>query len=278
MKNLHRPLMLATALATGLAVAIPLATGPVRAEESSTVKTNPGFDAGSGHINPGAPHQAPSSSTDFRKIQTTAEARAALLAPDDPNPVLGQDLKPATTSSAGGDKPSAASGSGDPATATGGQATIGGPLTPGASAGGANTSSPGGASETMGARPTGTPNNNGRPGPIGAVGQTMPSKFSERNDVLDRVPIMAWPNRLTDEERQRIYQAVMADKTQPAAGADALTTASELSTDQALAGMHALPESLRGIALLNGLQYVKANNKVFLVTPATRTVVDEITS
>ena len=277
MKNLHRHLMLATALATGLAVAIPLATDPVRAQESSTVKTNPGFDAGSGRINPGVPHQAPSSSTDFRKIPTTAEARAALLASDDPNPVLGQDLKPAITSAAGGDKPSTASGNSDPATATGGQATIGGPLSPGASAGGANTSSPGGASETMGAGPT-SASKNVRPGPIGAVGQTMPSKFSERNDVLDRVPIMAWPNRLTEEERQRIYQAVMADKTQPVASADALTTASELSTDQALAGMHALPESLRGIALLNGLQYVKANNKVFLVTPATRTVVDEIAS
>jgi len=189
----------------------------------------------------------------------------------------GQDLKPATTSAAGGDKPLAAPGSSDPATATGGQATSGGPLSPGASAGGVNTKSAGGASETTGARPTGE-FKEARPGPIGATGQTMPSKFSQRNQVLDRVPIMAWPNRLSDLDRTRIYQAVMADKSQPAAGADKLTTANELTTDQALDGMHALPESLRGIALLNGLQFVKAKNKVLLVTPATRTVVDEIGS
>ena len=87
---------------------------------------------------------------------------------------------------------------------------------------------------------------------------------------------MAWPSRLSDQDRQKIYQAVMADKSQPAAEADALKPASELSTDQALNGMHALPESVRG--MVNGLQYVKAKNKVLLVTPSTRTVVDEITS
>ena len=46
----------------------------------------------------------------------------------------------------------------------------------------------------------------------------------------------------------------------------------ELSTDQALNGMHALPESLQGIALIKGLQFVKGKDKVLLVTPSTRTV------
>ena len=190
--------------------------------------------------------------------------------------------------SGGGDKknasPQAAGGGGDPTAATGGQAAVGGPMSPGASAGGANNQSASGASgsgsgtqqaagQTTGARPKDT-----RPGPFGATGQTMPSKFSERNDTLDRVPTMAWPNRLTDEERQQIYKAVMADKSQAAADADALKPASELSTDQALNGMHALPESLQGIALLKGLQFVKGKDKVLLVTPSTRTVVDEISA
>ena len=39
-------------------------------------------------------------------------------------------------------------------------------------------------------------------GPIGAVGQTIPAKFSKRNDILDRTPIMAFPLRLSDEERR----------------------------------------------------------------------------
>ena len=83
-------------------------------------------------------------------------------------------------------------------------------------------------------------------GPIGSFGQTIPAKFSKRNDILDHVPIMALPLRLTDEQRKQIYDAVMADKSQPVAGADALKPTSELSPDQALNGMRPLPESVRG--------------------------------
>jgi hypothetical protein len=61
------------------------------------------------------------------------------------------------------------------------------------------------------------------------------------------------------------------------AGADALKPTSELSTEQALNGMRSLPESVRSIEGLAKLQYLKANNKVLLVEPSTRTVVDQIT-
>lgn len=276
MKKLH-PLMLATALATVLAAA------PLRAQDikttQDTIKTNPGFNPGTGQINPGETKAAPSASTDIRKIPTPAEALAAFRKVDDPNPSLGSEAPQQSTSS--NDKTvSPAGGSGDPTTATQGQAAIGGPLSPGASAGG-NAPTPGGsanaASETVGARAAGTAPA-AKPGPIGATGQTMPSKFSERNDVLDRVPIMAWPLQLTDEERQQIYKAVMADPAQPAADADALKPASEISTDQALNGMHPLPASVSGLEALNKLAYVKGKNKVLLVIPSTRTVVDEIAS
>ena len=113
-------------------------------------------------------------------------------------------------------------------------------------------------------------------GPIGSIGQTLPAKFSRRNEVLDRVPIMAWPLSLSDRQRRQIYQAVMADKSPPAAGADALIPTSALTTDQALDGMHALPASVQDIAEVKGLVYVKGTSKVLLVTPATRIVVDEI--
>ena len=113
-------------------------------------------------------------------------------------------------------------------------------------------------------------------GPIGSIGQTLPAKFSSRNDVLDRVPVMAWPLSLSAQQRQQIYDAVMADKTPPAAGADTLVATSVLTTEQALAGTHALPASVQDMAPLKGLVYVKAAAKVLLVTPATRTVVDEI--
>ena len=115
-------------------------------------------------------------------------------------------------------------------------------------------------------------------GPIGATGQTMPAKFSARNDTLDRVPIMALPLGLSDQDRQRIYQAAMADKTPAASDAAQLAPAGELDTNQALNETHPLPASVRGIPGVQTLGYVKTKNKVFLVEPATRIVVDEIAS
>lgn len=122
---------------------------------------------------------------------------------------------------------------------------------------------------------------NGEPppsGPIGSIGSTLPAKFSKRNDVLDRTPLMAFPLSLSDEQRQQIYQAVMADKSPPADGADKLTPSSALTIDQALNGMHPLPANVRDIKVVQGLNYVKGKNKVLLVEPATRVVFDEITS
>ncbi|HKA77697.1 MAG TPA: hypothetical protein VKD19_11380 [Pseudolabrys sp.] len=115
-------------------------------------------------------------------------------------------------------------------------------------------------------------------GPIGSFGQTIPAKFSKRNDILDHVPIMAWPLPLSDQQRKQIYDAVMAEKSQPVAGADALKPSSELSPSQALSGMHPLPTSVRGIDGVTTLYYVKAKDKVLLIDGETRTVVAQITS
>jgi hypothetical protein len=115
-------------------------------------------------------------------------------------------------------------------------------------------------------------------GPIGSFGQTIPAKFSKRNDILDHVPIMAIPLPLTDEQLKQIYDAVMAENSPPPAGAEALKPTSELSTDQTLNGMHPLPASVRGIDGVTRLYYVKAQGKVLLVEPTVRTVVGQITS
>ena len=114
------------------------------------------------------------------------------------------------------------------------------------------------------------------PGPIGATLQTMPAKFSQRNDLLDHLPMMAWPLRLNEQQRQQIYQTVMADKSQPAANADALKPAASLSYDQQR-DMHPLPQALAGIDGLQGLRYVKGKDKVLLVRPSNGIVVDQIT-
>ena len=50
-----------------------------------------------------------------------------------------------------------------------------------------------------------------------ADSQTVPAKFSERNNALDELPTMAFPLPLTDDQRQRIRDAV--SKT-PVANAD----------------------------------------------------------
>ena len=114
--------------------------------------------------------------------------------------------------------------------------------------------------------------------PIGASPQTIPAKFSNTNDTLDRVPIMAWPLGLSEQQRQRIYLAVMADKNAPATDVDDLGRTSELPTQVALNELHVLPSSIGDITQVRGLEYVKTTDKVFLVSPASRIVVDTIAS
>jgi hypothetical protein len=113
-------------------------------------------------------------------------------------------------------------------------------------------------------------------GPIGATTQTMPAKFSTRNDLLDRVPPTAWPWPLNEQQRQQIYTAVMAHNSQPAPGATELKPGSFLSFDQAR-NLHALPQTVAGIDGLHGLKYLKGKNKALLVRPPNGFVVDEIT-
>ena len=115
-------------------------------------------------------------------------------------------------------------------------------------------------------------------GPIGSFGQTIPAKYSKRNDILDHLPTMAIPLPLTQEQRKQIYDAVMAEKSQPVVGADALEPASELSPNQALNGMRPLPESVRGIDGVSRLYYINAKEKVLLIEPNVRTVVGQITA
>ena len=112
-------------------------------------------------------------------------------------------------------------------------------------------------------------------GPIASTMQTKPAKFSRRNDLIDRMSIMGMPIKLDARQRQQIFQAIMADKTQPASGAEKLAPADALPFAQ-VADMHPLPESLRGMPSLSKLDYVKTRDKVFLVTAETAIVVDEL--
>lgn len=117
----------------------------------------------------------------------------------------------------------------------------------------------------------------GEAGPIGATVQTMPEKFSDRNKVLDHVPTTAWPLPLNVQQREQIYKAVMADKSQSAGDAAALKPGDFLTYEQTL-DEHPLPPAVATIDGLQGLEYVKAKDKILLVRPPNGFVVDEISS
>jgi hypothetical protein len=238
--------------AAALATVAPLLIAVAQAADPSA-PAQPGVVPDTGQINPGhapAPWSAaPPLPQDAQPAQE--DARAALMTPDNGAPSAGQG-----NSQSAGQSPGQA---GNPAP-NGGQP---GSAQPGSTDVTGSADANGGAS----AAPA---------GPIGSTVQTMPAKFSKRNDVLDHMPIAAWPLPLNEQQRRQIYQAVMADKSPPAADAAKLKPASSLSFEQQR-HMHALPESLAAIDGLEGLKYVKAKDKVLLVRPSTGIVVDEVT-
>ncbi len=257
--------MLATALGAGLLVAMPIAFGQTRPPEGSTVRTDPGFKPDTGQINTGVEEQVPSQSTQNIPIPTPEESRAATLMPVSKDP------------SAGGAPSGQQGGSTNPTASTTGQG--GGPTGQGESISGGPTPQQAGAEPRSSTTPSAAPAADNAPppsGPIGSVGETIPAKFSQRNDILDRTPMMALPQPLSDEQRARIFKAVMGDQTQAAPDADKLMPASELSTAQALNGMHPLPTSIGDIEAVKKLKYVKGKTTVLLVIPSTRIVVEQI--
>jgi hypothetical protein len=103
-----------------------------------------------------------------------------------------------------------------------------------------------------------------------ADSQTVPAKFSERNDALDRLPTMAFPLPLTDEQRQRIRDAVSkapveASNARPAdllpSGINVRELSNQLTTE--------IP------AMLN-LGYVRTGDRILLISPPSRIVMGEI--
>jgi hypothetical protein len=86
----------------------------------------------------------------------------------------------------------------------------------------------------------------------------------------------AWPLPLSEQQRQEIYKAVMADNSQPGAGAAMLKPGSSLSFEQSR-DVHPLPQALASIDGLRGLKFMKGKDKVLLVRPSIGVVIDEVT-
>jgi len=103
-----------------------------------------------------------------------------------------------------------------------------------------------------------------------ADSQTVPAKFSERNNALDELPTMAFPLPLTDEQRQRIRAAVSKVPVE-----SANTGLAELLPSGV--NVRELPRDLtQGIPAMANLGYVRTDTRVLLVSPANRIVVGEI--
>jgi hypothetical protein len=113
----------------------------------------------------------------------------------------------------------------------------------------------------------------GAAGPIGASPQTMPAKSDDSVAARDRLPIMAHPLPLSDEQKHQIYAGVMDNSQIPTAPISA-QPATILPDSVALS---ALPDGMeQQIPAVRGYKAVKTQDKVLLVQPSNRVVVGEI--
>lgn len=103
-----------------------------------------------------------------------------------------------------------------------------------------------------------------------ADSQTVPAKFSKRNDAIDKLPIMAMPLGLSDDQKRKIVESVRA-ANEPVQTTNA-KPAQELPMNVT---MHDLPAAANDPALAR-LKYVRAQDRVLLVEPSNRIVVDEL--
>ena len=286
------PFLLTTVAAAALGTAISISPVTAQIVQDAPKDITPGVNPGTGQINrgvsvqppaaapPGANDQsgegakvtnrAPPSDTHAatnQPIPTPEEARAALLAPDSPDPAIGQIALPAA-----GAAQTAKSATGD-APAENAKAQQSDNNAQPQDRSGARSESTGSATREDTAKQAahGTSPNE----PVGSTTQTLPAKFSERNGILDRLPTMAWPLRLNDEDRTKVFDAVMAAQGN-ASDLGNLKPADQLPAELARNAMHPLPQALAAEPVLNNIQAVKGKDKILLVNPATRIVVDVI--
>lgn len=102
---------------------------------------------------------------------------------------------------------------------------------------------------------------------------TTPSTVSQRNAQLDELPTMAHGPQLTDAQRKLILERVMAagGSTQHV---DAIVPSSELPANVDMQPWPA--EIVSEVPAIRGTKYVRLSDKVLVVLPDNRIVVEEI--
>jgi hypothetical protein len=99
--------------------------------------------------------------------------------------------------------------------------------------------------------------------------QTVPAKFSKRNNSIDKLPIMAMPLALTDEQKHRIADSVAKEPEQQISA----KPADMLPADTPVVE---LPKEVADIPAVNALKAIPTHDKVLLVNPTNMVVVAEI--
>jgi hypothetical protein len=102
--------------------------------------------------------------------------------------------------------------------------------------------------------------------------ETTPAKFSQHNDALDHIPTMARGPALSDAQRKLIVDAV-----KPGAGAAARFAAAPAMTLPPGWEMQPWPQDVLGqVPDLRDTKYVSLADKILVVLPNSRTVLEEI--
>jgi hypothetical protein len=109
--------------------------------------------------------------------------------------------------------------------------------------------------------------------PIGSSPETTPAKFNEDVAARDRIPIMARPLALSDEQKRQIYDRIMNNAEIPVTQ----TTAKPASILPASVELSELsPPVDQEIPAMRGYKYVKLPDRVLVVSPSNRVVVGEV--
>ena len=103
-----------------------------------------------------------------------------------------------------------------------------------------------------------------------ADSQTVPAKFSQRNDAIDKLPIMGMSLGLNDAQKRTIVESVRA------ADKPVAQTKAKISEELPInVVVHDLPASANDPAMAK-LKYVRAQDRVLLIEPTNRIVIGEI--
>jgi hypothetical protein len=102
--------------------------------------------------------------------------------------------------------------------------------------------------------------------------ETTPSKWSEQVAARDKIPVMARPLPLNDEQKRRIYDTV-GSANKPIARVDA-HPANFLPPSMEVFELP--PDLAKDIPAVRDLKYVRTDDRVLLVQPANKVVVGEI--